>query len=106
MFFVKDFIHRIHLSPSYLGPQIQSLVKDYLYKTIEGSCTDSGYVISVLDIGDVSEGVISLSGLTTFTVKYKALVLKPFRGEIVEASVIETNKMGIFASVGPLTVFI
>ncbi|XP_015189403.1 PREDICTED: DNA-directed RNA polymerase II subunit rpb7-like [Polistes dominula] len=106
MFFVKDFVHKIHLSPSYLGPQIQSLIKDYLYKTIEGSCTDSGYVISVLDINNVSEGIISFNGLTTFTIKYKALVLKPYKGEVVEASVVEMNKMGILASVGPLTIFV
>ncbi|EEQ81799.1 hypothetical protein NCER_101623 [Vairimorpha ceranae BRL01] len=106
MFFVKDFTHIIHLNPCYLGPKIQSLIKDYLYKTIEGSCNDSGYVISVLEIDDVSEGTVSLNGATSFKIKYKALVLKPFKGETMEASVVEINKMGVFASVGPLTVFV
>lgn len=106
MFYVKDFTHIIHLNACYLGPNIQSLLKDYLYKTIEGSCTSSGYIISVLDIEDVSEGKISLDGLTKFNIKYKALVLRPFKDEIIEATVVEMNKMGLFASVGPLTIFI
>ncbi|KAK6090982.1 hypothetical protein P3W45_000227 [Vairimorpha bombi] len=106
MFFVKDFTHIIYLNPCYLGPRIQTLIKDYLYKTIEGSCNDSGYVIAVLDIDDVSEGIVSLSGQTSFRIKYKALVLRPFKGETMEASVVEMNKMGVFASVGPLTIFI
>ncbi|KAF9762448.1 DNA-directed RNA polymerase II subunit RPB7 [Nosema granulosis] len=106
MFFVKDFTHKIHLSPSYLGPQIQSLIQDYLYRTVEGSCTDSGYVIAVLDIDNVSEGIIMLNGLISFTIKYKALVLKTYKGEVLEATVVEMNKMGIFASAGPLTIFV
>ncbi|EOB15010.1 DNA-directed RNA polymerase II subunit RPB7 [Nosema bombycis CQ1] len=106
MFFVKDFTHKIHLSPSYLGPQIQSLIQDYLYRTVEGSCTESGYVIAVLEIDDVSEGIILLDGLISFTVKYKALVLKTYKGEVLEAVVVESTRMGIFASAGPLTIFI
>lgn len=106
MFFVRDFTEKIHLSPNYLGPNIQTLIKEYLLSKVEGSCGYSGYIITVLGIDDISEGRITLTGQTIFTVKYKALTLKPLKGEIVDASVVETNKLGIFVSVGPLTIFI
>lgn len=106
MFFVRDFVQNIHLSPSYLGPNIQTLIEEYLLSKVEGSCGSSGYVVMVLSIDEISESRIILTGETIFTVKYKALTLKPFKGEIIDANVVETNKMGVFASVGPLTVFI
>ncbi|AFM98695.1 RNA polymerase II subunit 7 [Encephalitozoon hellem] len=106
MFFVRDFVQNIHLSPSYLGPNIQTLIEEYLLTKVEGSCSSSGYVVMVLSIDEISESRIILTGETIFTVKYKALTLKPFKGEIIDANVVETNKMGVFASVGPLTVFI
>lgn len=106
MFFVKDFTEKIHLSPNYLGPNIQALIKDYLLNKVEGSCGHSGYVIAVLGIDEISEGKVMVDGQTIFIVKYKALTLKPFKGEIVDANVVETNKLGIFVSIGPLTVFI
>ncbi len=106
MFFVKDFLQKIHLSPSYLGPNIQVLIKEYLLSKVEGSCGSDGYIVMVLGIDEIGDSRVLLSGETIFTVKYKALTLKPLKGEIVDASVVETNKMGVFASVGPLTVFI
>lgn len=106
MFFVRDFMQKIHLSPNYLGPNIQTLIKEYLLSKVEGSCGHNGYVIAVLGIDDISEGKVTVTGQTIFTVKYKALTLKPLKGEIVDANVVETNKLGIFVSVGPLTVFI
>jgi DNA-directed RNA polymerase II subunit RPB7 len=106
MFYVKDFVQKIHLSPNYLGPNIQALIREYLLSKVEGSCGNSGYIVTVLGIDDISEGKVASTGNTTFTVRYKALALKPFKGEIIDANVVETNKMGIFASVGPLTIFI
>lgn len=45
-------------------------------------------------------------GLTSFEVKYKAIVLKPFKNEVMDAVVESVNKMGFFANVGPLQVFV
>ncbi|KNC83380.1 hypothetical protein SARC_04367 [Sphaeroforma arctica JP610] len=45
-------------------------------------------------------------GLATFNVKYKAIVLRSFKGEVVDAEVTQVTKLGIFAQVGPLQIFV
>lgn len=106
MFYVKHFIHKLTLHPQYIGQNIQSLIQEYLLKKVEGTCSSSGYIISVLKIENISEGRILVSGHTSFQVGYQALVLKPVNGEIIDAPIVSCTKMGYFASVGPLSVFI
>lgn len=106
MFYVKHFVHKLSLQPQYLGQNIQSLVQEYLIKKIEGTCTSSGYIISVLTIDRIGEGKILLSGHISFEIEYQAIVLKPINGEIVDAPIVSSTKMGYFASVGPLSIFI
>lgn len=45
-------------------------------------------------------------GSVEFRIKYRAIVLKPFKNEVVDAVVVTVNKMGFFAEVGPLNIFI
>lgn len=106
MFYVKHFVHKLTLHPQYIGQNIQSLVQDYLFKKVEGTCTSSGYIISVLSVENMSEGRILLSGHTSFQVEYQALVLKPVNGEVIDAPIVSCTKMGYFASIGPLSIFI
>ncbi|ELA41102.1 uncharacterized protein VICG_01895 [Vittaforma corneae ATCC 50505] len=106
MFYVKRFVHRLSLHPQYLGQNIQSLIQEYLLKKVEGTCTSSGYIISVLGIDGISEGKVLLTGHISFDVEYQAVVLKPTSGEIVDAPIVSSTKMGYFASVGPLSIFI
>lgn len=106
MFYIKRFIHKLSLSPQFIGQNIQSLVYDYLLKNVEGTCTSSGYIISVLKIEQVSEGKILLSGQVSFEIKYQALVLKPVTGEVVDAIIESVSTLGYFASIGPLSIFI
>jgi len=39
-------------------------------------------------------------------VKYKAIVFRPFKGEVLDAVVKQINKVGMFAEIGPLSCFI
>lgn len=106
MFYIKSFMHKLSLHPQYIGQNIQSLIQEYLYKKVEGICTSSGYIIAVLKIEKISEGKILLSGQISFQIEYQALVLKPNNGEVVDAQIISCTKMGFFANVGPLSIFI
>ena len=38
--------------------------------------------------------------------RYNAIVFRPFKGEVFDAEVKTVNKLGVFAQVGPLQVFI
>lgn len=106
MFFTKLFTHTINLSPKYIGPNMHQLVRDYLIENVEGLCTPNGFTISVLKITNISEGFILLNGYTKFRISYEALILNPTKGEVVEAPIVSKTKMGFFASVGPLSIFI
>jgi DNA-directed RNA polymerase II subunit RPB7 len=37
---------------------------------------------------------------------FKAIVFRPFKGEVFDAIVTQVNKLGFFAEVGPLSVFV
>uniref|UniRef100_A0A060TG99 DNA-directed RNA polymerase subunit n=1 Tax=Blastobotrys adeninivorans TaxID=409370 RepID=A0A060TG99_BLAAD len=110
MFFLKDLSLTLTLHPSYFGPQMTQYLKSKLLADVEGTCTGQfGYIICVLDGMkiDVGKGrVIPGSGAAEFDVKYRAIVWRPFKGEVVDAVVTNVNKMGFFADVGPLSVFV
>jgi len=58
--------------------------------------------VEKIGLGKIQPG----TGFVVFPVKYKAIVFKPFKEEIVDAVVSQVNKMGFFAEVGPLQVFV
>uniref|UniRef100_D8Q2A1 DNA-directed RNA polymerase II subunit RPB7 n=1 Tax=Schizophyllum commune (strain H4-8 / FGSC 9210) TaxID=578458 RepID=D8Q2A1_SCHCM len=105
MFFIKELTHSILLHPSFFGPQMTSFLEAKLYADVEGTCSGRfGYIIAVVSILDIGKGmVMSGSGQAEFITRYRAIVFKPFKGEVVDGVV---NNMGFFADVGPLTVFV
>lgn len=113
------------LHPRYFGPQLLDTVKQKLYTEVEGTCTGKyGFVIAVTLIDNIGpglilpgEGMISISkkkvcgnvcvsGFVVYAVRYKALVFRPFKGEVLDAVVTQVNKVGMFAEIGPLSCFI
>ena len=50
--------------------------------------------------------IVPGGGLATFPIKYNAVVFRPFKGEVFDAVVTVVNKLGFFAQVGPLNVFV
>jgi len=108
MFFIKDLTHTINLHPSFFGPTTHQYLTTKLHADVEGTCTGKyGYIIAVLAIITVGSGTIQPgTGMAEFEVRYKAIVYRPFKGEVLEGTVSNVNKMGFFADVGPLTVFV
>ncbi|TYJ58188.1 hypothetical protein B9479_001012 [Cryptococcus floricola] len=108
MFFLRELTHTILLHPSYFGAQLEDYLRQKLYEDVEGTCSGKhGYIISVVQITDIGEGKIMPStGQAKFKTGYTAIVMKPFKGEVVDAKVVNVNKMGFFAMVGPLQVFV
>lgn len=64
-------------------------------------------MIAVTHIDNIGCGLILPGqGFVVYTVKYKAIVFRPFKGEVLEAVVTQLNKVGMFAEIGPLSCFI
>ncbi|OXG42771.1 DNA-directed RNA polymerase II subunit RPB7 [Cryptococcus neoformans var. grubii Br795] len=104
----RELTHTILLHPSYFGAQLEDYLRQKLYEDVEGTCSGKhGYIISVITITDIGEGkIIPSTGQAKFKTRYTAIVMKPFKGEVVDAKVVNVNKMGFFAMVGPLQVFV
>ncbi|KAJ6172609.1 hypothetical protein N7470_001676 [Penicillium chermesinum] len=107
MFFLKEEAKVITLHPSYFGPNMREYLIARLNEEEEGTCTGDHFVICVMDMVDIGEGrVIPSSGHAEYTIKYRAIIWKPFRGETVDAIVTSVKPTGIFTLAGPLSVFI
>jgi len=108
MFFIKELVHPITLHPSYFGPSTAHYLSTKLHSDVEGICKGSdGYIISVLGINDIGKGTIQPgTGMAEFNIRYSAIVFKPFKDEVLDGVVGNVNKMGFFAEVGPLQVFV
>lgn len=56
-----------------------------------------GFVIAVTTIDNIGAGVIQPGrGFVLYPVKYKAIVFRPFKGEVVDAVVTQVNKVHFF----------
>ncbi|KAI1373612.1 RNA polymerase Rpb7-like domain-containing protein [Hypoxylon crocopeplum] len=107
MFFLYNLERRVTLHPSYFGKNMHELVTGKLLNDVEGTCTGNYYIVSVMDTFDISDGrILPGSGLAEFTVGYRAVVWKPFKGETVDAIVASVNAHGFFAEAGPVEIFV
>ncbi|KAI4117345.1 MAG: hypothetical protein LQ338_007566, partial [Usnochroma carphineum] len=107
MFFLRELERTVTLHPSFFGPRTKEYLTTRLLEDVEGTCTGQYYIICVLDSFSISEGrVVPGSGVAEYTIQYRAVVWRPFKGETVDAIVTSVNQMGVFADVGPLPVFV
>lgn len=84
MFFLYNLERQVTLHPSYFGRNMHELVTGKLLKDVEGTCTGRYYIITIMDTFNISEGrILPGSGLAEFTVGYRAVVWRPFKGETV-----------------------
>ena len=52
------------------------------------------YIISVITITSIGEGkILPSTGQARFRTTYTAIVMKPFKGEVVDAKVVNVNKV-------------
>lgn len=53
-----------------------------------------GFVIAVTSIDNIGAGLIQPGqGFVVYPVKYKAIVFRPFKGEVLDAIVTQVNKV-------------
>lgn len=116
MFFEVVLTRRVEIKPEEMGPGMKDRVLKKLKKIVTGSLLPGyGYIVlvkAVLD--DIATGHLFLSsgdidyasGYVKYDVFYKAIILRPICGEVVDAVVTQTNEHGLHASVGPVLIFV
>ena len=72
-----------------------NFLESKLYSDVEGTCSGQfGFIIAVVSILDIGKGVVmSGSGQAEFVTRYRAIVFKPFKGEVVDGVVSTVNKV-------------
>lgn len=108
MFFHIELERDLLLYPRHFGPNIKDYLIEKLISKVEGSCSGRhGFIICVTGVTSTGDGRIREgAGVVTFPMKFNAIVFRPFKGEVLDAIVTTVNKMGFFAEVGPLQVFV
>ena len=110
MFYLKTLEHEIVLEPVHFGPKLRTMIVRLLKEQVEGLALSTfGYVINVVDVPEdqIKSGIIEYdTGNVCFTVKYTALLLRPFLNEVLDAVVSQCNPLGFFAFAGPLRIFV
>lgn len=79
-----------------------TFLENKLYADVEGTCSGQfGYIIAVVSILDIGKGmVLSGSGQAEFITRYRAIVFKPFKGEVVDGVVNNVNKVRLACPMG------
>lgn len=107
MFFVHDLEHRIDLHPSFFSSTAGDFIRAKLYQDVEGTNTGTHLIVAVLSIDEISEPKIAPgTGFAQYNVGYRALVWRPFRGEVVDGKVTDVVSSGFFVEVGGLNCFV
>jgi DNA-directed RNA polymerase II subunit RPB7 len=84
MFFLYELERIITLHPSFFGPKVREYLTRRLYDEVEGTCTGSYYIICVMDVIGISEGrVMPGNARAEYTIRYRTVVWRPFKGETV-----------------------
>ncbi|KAL7449552.1 hypothetical protein ACHAWC_001609 [Mediolabrus comicus] len=110
MFYVKVLEHEIELEPIHFGSKLKATIVRLLKEEVEGlALAEYGFVVNVIEVKEdqIKSGIIEYdTGNVIFNVKYTALLLRPFKNEVVDATVGQCNELGFFAYVGPLRIFV
>nr|CDS33841.1 DNA directed rna polymerase II 19 kDa polypeptide [Hymenolepis microstoma] len=108
MFYHIQLEHEILLHPKYFGPNLIQTVKAKLFSDVEGTCTGKyGFIVAVTNIEHIGAGkLLPNRGFVQYPIVYRAVVFRPFKGEVIDAVVTQVNKVGVFAEAGPLNIFI
>jgi DNA-directed RNA polymerase subunit E'/Rpb7 len=87
---------------------VEQTLKLRLRQEVEGRCLGaSGYVVTVTEVVSVGVGRIEdATGNAVYSIAFTAVVFKPFTGEVLDAVVSTVKETGIFASAGPLNLYI
>ena len=84
MFFLRYLEREMKIHPSFFASNVNEILRGQLFQEMEGSCNGEYYIVCIMDIYDISPGKVRPgSGEAFFTILYRAILWKPFKGETV-----------------------
>ena len=109
MFYLKTLTHTVLLHPRFFARNLKDRLKKTLVREVSGSNLGmDGFVVAVCKVQDkdVSRGKLqTATGQAVFHIKFDAILLRPYKNEVVQAEVMLCNRLGLF-QVGPMEIFV
>ncbi len=104
MFKLYTLKGRVEIPPFLFGQEKEISARIILSEDYEGIITrDYGFIIAVVDVLEVGQGIIIPSNSNTFhSVTFTILSFKPTIQEVIEGDVVEIVDFGAFIRIGPL----
>ena len=108
MFYKVVTSRTITLHPKYFGRHLEQMLLGKLNSEVAGACLGpDGYCIAIIRLLGREPGKLQeATGLGIFKVKYEAIMMRPFRNEIIDAEVTICSEQGFFAEAGPIGIFV
>nr|AJA90759.1 DNA-directed RNA polymerase IV seventh largest subunit [Cycas revoluta] len=108
MFFEVEMMRNVVVSPDKLHSGLllqRSIILQLLEDVSHLQATEeNGYLIAVTTLESRGEGKIrDMTGSVVFPVKFKCIVFRPFKNEILEGEVMDVMKAGVRLTCGPMT---
>ena len=89
------------VNASQVNKNIDTVIKENLKEQLEGLCYEDGYIVKdSVKIINKSMGKIVVNdnvSSVSYSIRYKAKIISPSDGDVIESYVANTNKMGIVA---------
>lgn len=98
----------VSVPPHSLRYNLQFVIQDRLERNVRGKCTEeNGFILQMKRIAEVKGGLLDKrTGAVHYSVDFIAQTLRPQVGDVIEAVVSRVFKIGVFADLGPLNIFI
>lgn len=98
----------VNVPPHSMRYNLTHVIQDRLSRNIRGKCNDhDGFILQLKRIENIDGGILDKrSGAAQYGVDFIAQILRPKTGDVVEAVVSRIFKIGVFADLGPLEIFI
>lgn len=107
MFFVAHKTRECTLHPSFFNNDASKKVIERLYTDMQGTIEGPEMIVQIIEVDEISDPVlVPGTGMAKYTLAYRAIVWRPFRGEVVDGMVSSVVSNGFFVDVGALNVFV
>jgi DNA-directed RNA polymerase subunit E' len=103
MFYVAEVEDHVRVEPRHFGLATKDAVSEQLQESyVKSMHKDLGFVISVIGVADVGEGVIIPGdGAAYYKSRFTVLVWRPELHELIPGTIKEITNFGAFMQIGP-----
>jgi DNA-directed RNA polymerase subunit E' len=103
MFYLLEIEDHVRVEPKHFGLPTKEAVEKQLNESFVNKVTkELGFVISVVSVGDIDDGVIIPGdGSPFYKSNFKLLVWRPELHELVYGTITEITNFGAFMQIGP-----